>query len=95
VLHAVSCSALCVIILRTLMVSISLSVRFHDMMAIVQGRNGLFRCVVVKECCCCWCSIVELPKFPTYAMTLVRRDSPDRSNEDDASLIDAGGWFEK
>jgi len=35
-------------VLPTLMVSISLSLRFHDMMAVVQGRNGLCRCVLAK-----------------------------------------------
>jgi hypothetical protein len=32
------------------MVSINLSVRFHDMMRVVQGRSAFPHCVVAKVC---------------------------------------------
>lgn len=58
------------------MVSISLSLRFHDMMAIVQGRNGLCRCVFAKVLLLLLLVVVfpvELPNAPT--MTLIDGDA--------------------
>jgi hypothetical protein len=51
------------------MVSISLSLRFHDMMAGVQGRKGLCRCVFAKVL---WLVVVvspvKLPNAPTMTL---------------------------
>ena len=55
------------------MVSISLSLRFHDMMAIVQGRNGLCCCVFAKVLLLMVVFPVELPNAPT--MTLIDGDA--------------------
>jgi len=55
------------------MVSISLSLRFHDMMAIFQGRNGLCRCVFAKVLLLMVVFPVELPNAPT--MTLIDGDA--------------------
>ena len=50
---------------RTLMVSISLSLRFHDMMAGVQGRKGLCRCVFAKVLLWVVVVVVSPVKLPT------------------------------
>jgi hypothetical protein len=53
----------CTTALRTLMVSISLSVRFHDMMPIAQGRMA---CIAAQLPECCWCSRRRARWRPAY-----------------------------
>jgi hypothetical protein len=48
------------------MVSISLSLRFHDMMADVQGPDGLCRCVFAKVLSSVVVSPVQATERPHY-----------------------------